>query len=134
MPTLQPRALNLPQTGGSCPDCGTPSQSTQTGRGLPAGTLQEPENPTQITAGTPLLTTPPNPDPQGDCTQTPTQNVAEILTWQPQRLRWLHGITDLTGTSFCKLREMVMDTEGLACCGPWGRKEPDMTERLNNNR
>jgi len=21
--------------------------------------------------------------------------------------------------------------EGLACCGPWGRKESDMTERLN---
>ena len=20
---------------------------------------------------------------------------------------------------------------GLACCGPWGRKESDMTERLN---
>ena len=20
---------------------------------------------------------------------------------------------------------------GLACCSPWGRKEPDMTERLN---
>ena len=28
------------------------------------------------------------------------------------------------------------DTEGqgsLACCNPWGRKESDMTERLNNN-
>ena len=23
--------------------------------------------------------------------------------------------------------------EGLACCSPWGRKESDMTERLNNN-
>ena len=22
---------------------------------------------------------------------------------------------------------------GLACCGPWGRKESDTTERLNNN-
>ena len=21
---------------------------------------------------------------------------------------------------------------GLACCGPWGHKESDMTERLNN--
>ena len=21
----------------------------------------------------------------------------------------------------------------LACCSPWGRKESDMTERLNNN-
>ena len=28
------------------------------------------------------------------------------------------------------------DNEGqgsLACCSPWGRKESDMTERLNNN-
>ena len=22
---------------------------------------------------------------------------------------------------------------GLACCSPWGHKESDMTERLNNN-
>ena len=29
------------------------------------------------------------------------------------------------------------DSEGqgsLACYGPWGRKESDMTEQLNNNR
>ena len=29
------------------------------------------------------------------------------------------------------------DGEGqgsLACCNPWGRKELDMTERLNNNK
>ena len=23
---------------------------------------------------------------------------------------------------------------GLACCSPWGRKESDTTERLNNNK
>ena len=23
---------------------------------------------------------------------------------------------------------------GLACCGPWGRKESETTEGLNNNR
>ena len=23
---------------------------------------------------------------------------------------------------------------GLACCSPWGCKEADMTERLNNNK
>ena len=23
--------------------------------------------------------------------------------------------------------------ESLACCGPWGRKESDTAERLNNN-
>ena len=29
------------------------------------------------------------------------------------------------------------DSEGqgsLVCCGPWGRKDSDMTQRLNNNR
>ena len=24
--------------------------------------------------------------------------------------------------------------ESLACCSPWGHKEQDMTERLNNNK
>ena len=24
--------------------------------------------------------------------------------------------------------------ESLACCSPWGRKESDITDRLNNNR
>ena len=37
-----------------------------------------------------------------------------------QRMRWLDGITD----------SMDM-TLGLGCCGSWGRKESDMTERLN---
>ena len=23
---------------------------------------------------------------------------------------------------------------GLACCGPWGHKELDVTQKLNNNR
>ena len=23
---------------------------------------------------------------------------------------------------------------GLACCGPWGRKELDATQKMNNNR
>ena len=37
-------------------------------------------------------------------------------------MRWLDGI--------------MGDSEGqgsLACCSPWGRKELDMTEQLNNN-
>ena len=32
--------------------------------------------------------------------------------------------------------ETLGDGEGqgsLACCSPWGHKEPDMTERLNNS-
>ena len=47
-----------------------------------------------------------------------------------QRLRWLDGIIDLMDVSLGKLQELVMD-RGLACCGSWGRKELDMTERLN---
>ena len=45
-----------------------------------------------------------------------------------QKMRWLHGITDLMDMSFSELRELVMDRE---CCSSWGRKELDMTEQLN---
>ena len=44
-----------------------------------------------------------------------------------QRVRWLDGITDAMDMNLGKLREMVRDREGLACCSPWGRKELDMT-------
>ena len=45
-------------------------------------------------------------------------------------MRWLDGITDLMGMSLSKLR--VGDGQGaLVCCDSWGRKESDMTERLN---
>ena len=42
-----------------------------------------------------------------------------------QRMRWLNSITDSM--------DMGLGDEqgGLACCGSWGRKESDMTERLN---
>ena len=47
-----------------------------------------------------------------------------------QRMRWLDGITNAIDMSLNKLR--VGDGQGgLACCSPWGHKEPDMTERLN---
>ena len=47
------------------------------------------------------------------------------------RMRWLDGITDSMDVSLSELREMVDGQGGLACCGSWGRKESNKTERLN---
>ena len=47
-----------------------------------------------------------------------------------QRMRWMDGITD----SMDVFEPAPGDGEGqggLACCGPWGHKESDMTEWLN---
>ena len=47
-----------------------------------------------------------------------------------QRMRWLDGIPDSVDMSLG--RPGVSDGQGgLECCGPWGRKESDMTEWLN---
>ena len=47
-----------------------------------------------------------------------------------QRIRWLDGITNSMDMSLGKLG--VGDGQGgLACCGSWGHKELDVTERLN---
>ena len=46
-------------------------------------------------------------------------------------MRWLDGITDLMDVSLSELWEMVIEQGGLACCDSRGRKELDMTERLN---
>ena len=45
-----------------------------------------------------------------------------------QRMRWLDGITDSVDMSLGKLQEVGDGQGGLTCCGPWGRKESDVTE------
>ena len=50
-----------------------------------------------------------------------------------QSMRRLDGITHSMDVSLSKLWEMVKGQGGLVCCSPWGRKESDMTEPLNNN-
>ena len=50
-----------------------------------------------------------------------------------QRMRWLNGITDLMAW-VCDIWEALGVCDGqrsLVCYNPWGRKELDMTERLN---
>ena len=50
-----------------------------------------------------------------------------------QRMRWLDGVTY---SMDMRLSKLLGDGEGqgsLACCSPWGRRESDTTERLNNN-
>ena len=47
-----------------------------------------------------------------------------------QKMRWLDGITNTTDMGLGTLG--VGDGQGgLVCYGSWGRKESDMTERLN---
>ena len=51
-----------------------------------------------------------------------------------QRIRWLDGITDSMDMS--QFEQALGDGEGqgsLVCCSPWGRKESDTTEPLNND-
>ena len=50
-----------------------------------------------------------------------------------QTMRGLDGITSSMNMSLSKLREVVKWQGNLVCCSPWGCKESDMTEQLNNN-
>ena len=48
-------------------------------------------------------------------------------------MRWLDGIIN----SLDEFEQSTDNGEGqgsLACCSPWGRKESDMTEQLNDNK
>ena len=47
-------------------------------------------------------------------------------------MRWLDGIRE----SMDMFEQSLGDGEGqgnLACCSPWGNKESDMTQQLNDN-
>ena len=47
------------------------------------------------------------------------------------RMRWLDGITDAMDMGLGGLWGVGDGQGGLACCGSWGCKELDMTDRLN---
>ena len=49
-----------------------------------------------------------------------------------QRMKRLNGLTDAMDMNLGKLREMVRGHRGLPCCSPWGHRQLDMTEWLNN--
>ena len=54
-----------------------------------------------------------------------------------QRMRWLDSITDSMDMNLSKFKWWMMGDGGgqgsLACCSPWGHKESNMTQQLNNN-
>ena len=49
-----------------------------------------------------------------------------------QRMRWLDSITDSMVMNLIKLWGDGGELRSLACYSPWGHKESDMTQQLNN--
>ena len=50
-------------------------------------------------------------------------------------MRWLVGIIDSADLGLSKLWEIEEDREAWrSCCSPWGHKELDVTEQLNNKK
>ena len=63
-----------------------------------------------------------NPDAGRDCGQE------EKVTTEDEMVGWHHRLNG------CEFERTLGDGDGqggLACCDSWGRKESDMTERLN---
>ena len=50
-----------------------------------------------------------------------------------QRVRWLDDISDINGHEFERAPGVDDEQGSLVCCIPWGLKELDITEWLNNN-
>ena len=46
-------------------------------------------------------------------------------------MQWLDGLTDSMDMSLSKLQETAKDRE--AWCSPWGCKELDVSQQINNN-
>ena len=49
-----------------------------------------------------------------------------------QRVRWLDSTTDSMDMSLSELQEVVKDRR-VWCCSPWGCKESDTAQQLNNS-
>ena len=48
-------------------------------------------------------------------------------------MKWLDGIINSMDVSFAQTLGDGEGQGGLVCCSPWGYKELDMTDQLNNN-